>query len=166
MINGNTIGIGSTPLKTVILEDENGNSVTGVVTGSEMVFTATDDDVRVGSVYVGDQGVSTGTKIIPAYHTTEGYEVIPAGSVCAIVLSDYDAYDYTKFQALVCEFNSSVANSVSTIKVVIENNVYNTNSTNAIAAVNKNSTNKTVDLKITNDGSKPYVIRYFTYKEI
>lgn len=60
MINGNVIGYCAAPLKTVILTDENGNELTGVVTDSEVIFTATDNDVLKGKVYAGDNGVSTG----------------------------------------------------------------------------------------------------------
>ena len=61
MINGNVIGYCAAPLKTVILTDENGNELTGVVTDSEVIFTATDNDVLEGKVYASDKGVSTGT---------------------------------------------------------------------------------------------------------
>ena len=63
MINGNIIGYCASPLKTVILTDENGNEITGVVTDSVVVFTATDSDVKLGKIYVGDNGVSTGTHV-------------------------------------------------------------------------------------------------------
>lgn len=60
IIAGNMVG-GVAPLKTVILEDADGNQVTGVIVGSEVVFTATDEDVRKGKVYASDHGVSVGT---------------------------------------------------------------------------------------------------------
>lgn len=60
VIFGNMIG-GTAPLKTVTLVDENGNEVVGVVTESEVVFTAVDSDVRKGKVYASDHGISTGT---------------------------------------------------------------------------------------------------------
>ena len=63
MINGNIVGFCAAPLKTVILIDEYGNELTGVVTDSEVVFTATDNDVLEGKIYVGDNGISVGTHI-------------------------------------------------------------------------------------------------------
>ena len=60
VIFGNMIG-GTAPLKTVTLVDEYGNEVTGVITKSEVIFTAVDSDVRKGKVYASDNGVSTGT---------------------------------------------------------------------------------------------------------
>ena len=61
MINGNMVGFYSQLGKTVILEDENGNEVVGVIVGSEVIFTAVDSDVRLGKVYASNEGVSTGT---------------------------------------------------------------------------------------------------------
>lgn len=60
VIFGNMIG-GTAPLKTVKLVDADGNEVVGVITDSEVIFTATDSDVRKGKVYASDNGVSTGT---------------------------------------------------------------------------------------------------------
>ena len=60
IIVGNMVG-GFAPLKTVTLVDEDNNEYVGVVVDSEVVFTATDDDVREGKVYASNHGVSTGT---------------------------------------------------------------------------------------------------------
>ena len=61
MISGNMVGSYNQIGKTFILVDDEGNEVTGVVVDSEVVFTATDSDVRKGKVYASDNGVSTGT---------------------------------------------------------------------------------------------------------
>ena len=61
MISGNFVGSYSQLGKTIILEDENGNEVVGVVVGSEVIFTAVDSDVRKGKVYASNDGISTGT---------------------------------------------------------------------------------------------------------
>ena len=166
MINGNMIGIGSVPLKTVILTDENGNELTGVVTGSEVVFTATDNDVREGFVYASNEGISTGTKIIPAYHTTETAKAISVGKDLIISLPGLDRYDYTKLQVIICAFNSSLSKSVSAEMVVINDNGYNVGSTEAIAVVSKDDSAKSINLGLTNNGNAPLILRCFTYKEI
>ena len=62
-IIGNMVG-GSAQFKTVILQDQDGNELTGVVVDSEVIFTAKDNDVRAGKVYASDNGVSTGTLVI------------------------------------------------------------------------------------------------------
>ncbi len=61
MIIGNMVGNYSSMGKTVILVDEDGNETLGVVVDSEVIFTATDSDVRKGKVYASDEGVSVGT---------------------------------------------------------------------------------------------------------
>lgn len=63
IIYGNLVGGGSDSLKTVLLVDENGNELMGVVVGEETLLTARDSDVLEGKVYVGDNGVSTGTHV-------------------------------------------------------------------------------------------------------
>lgn len=166
MINGNMVGSYSHLGKTFTLVDESGAEYTGVVVENEQKFTATDNDVREGSVYASDEGASVGTKVIPAYYTTEGYKAVMVGDEFVIDLSDSDRYDYTKLQAIICPYNTSIANSVSAEKVAIDNNVYAVQSTTIVSAITKNTNNKTVSFGITNTGTVPYILRYFTYKEI
>ena len=61
MISGNMVGSYSSLGKTFIIQDEDGNEITGVVVDSEVIFTATDSDVRAGKVYASNDGVSIGT---------------------------------------------------------------------------------------------------------
>lgn len=154
--------------KTYIITDSDGNEFTGVYVESETIFTATDNDVRKGRVYASDNGVSTGTKDIPAYHTFEGYRVVTNGSVLSIpnLAPEIDSYDYTKLQALVCVFNTNITDSVSTEKVVINGNVYNVQSIDAISSIIKNHEEKKINLGITNESGNVWVLRYFMYKEI
>lgn len=164
MISGNMVGSYSQLGKTFILMDDEGNEITGICVDNPVVFTAGDNDVREGFVYAGDSGVSTGTKNIPAYHTTEGYKVIPAGS--SLKLNNFEYYDYTKLQVLICSYNSSVSNSVATEKVAINNKVYNVGSIDVISEVTIDDSDRSINLNIINNGSAPCVMRYFTYKEI
>lgn len=60
MIIGNMVG-GTAPIKTIKIVDEENNEIIGVVVDSEVIFNATDNDVREGKVYAGDHGISTGT---------------------------------------------------------------------------------------------------------
>lgn len=165
-IVGNMAGCYSPLGKTVVIVDQEGNELTGVVTEQKQIFTATDNDVREGLTYASDDGVSTGTKVIPAYHTTEAVKYIPVGDDVIIYLPNLEKYDYTKLQIIICEYNTSSSDSVLAIKTVILDKVYNVNSTEAISDVVKDSVNKTINLGITNDTDKPFVVRYITYKEI
>lgn len=152
-------------LKTIILEDEDGNEMaTGVVVGEETVFTATDNDVRLGKIYAGDEGVRTGTKDIPSYHTTTGVQFIEANAEFKIIIDEGTLYDYTELQAMTMPYNSSTEDSNAVDRVVIKDKVYNVNSNTAISNVTKNSENKSILFGITN-GSNPAVIKFFMYKE-
>lgn len=162
---GNPVMVPST-LKTIVLEDESGNEIaTGVVVGQKTVFTATDNDVRQGVVYAGAEGVSTGTKNIPAYRTEQGAVTIHSNESFSILLDEYEKYDYTKLQCVISKFNTTLSDSVAVDKVVIEDSVYATGSTTALASVTKNQTTKSIDLNITNGTSNNYVLRYFTYRK-
>ena len=167
-IYGNMVGGGGgggLP-KSYILETEGGARLVGVLVGEETIFDATDNDVREGKTYASDNGVSTGTKVIPSYNTFEGYKIITSGSEFKVKLAQLDLYDYTKLQALFCAFNTSLSNSVATDKISINGNVYNVESIDVLATVTKNDIDKTIEFGITNNTDIPYIVRYFTYKEI
>ncbi len=59
-IVGNMIGCYSPMGKTFIIEDENGNEITGIVVDQETVFTATAADIVKGKVAGTDDGVVVG----------------------------------------------------------------------------------------------------------
>ena len=128
-------------------------------------LTATSNDIRLGTTAVTEAGNITGTKDIPIYHTRKGAILIPANARFKIPLSNEDAYDYTAFQAVIAPYNTSFANSVAVDKTAIENAVYPVNSTTKVSDITKDAENKVIDLGITN-GSTPYVVQYFTYKEV
>ena len=152
--------------KSYIFVDENGNETVGTLVEEVTVFDATENDVREGKVFASELGVKTGTKFIPSYVVSEGYRVITSGSAFSIPLAGQNKYDFTKLQAILCPFNSSMSDSVAAEKVSIEEKVYAANSTEAIADVLKDSENKEINLQITNESDIPYILRYFTYKEI
>ena len=61
-------------------------------------------------------------------------------------------------------YNSSVSESVAVDRVVIDDSVYTTGSTEPISTVTKDDENKSINFGIMN-GDSPSVIRYFTYRE-
>ena len=160
MINGNTIGIGSAPLKTVILTDENGTEITGVITGSEVVFTATDNDVRSGMVYASDEGVSTGTKDIPVYYASYGHKIIFANSEATISTLEYD---YKNLIVTISTYDTSWNQSLSSTYVSIDNGMYAVGSNVKLSDISIDHDNEQIHLGITvNEKS---VLRYFVTKE-
>ena len=60
-ISGNLVGAYSQMGKTFVLVDEEGNEITGVVVGKEVILTATADDIVKGKVAGTDDGIVMGT---------------------------------------------------------------------------------------------------------
>lgn len=150
--------------QTYILTDEDGNELQGVFVEDAVVFDATPNDIRIGKTAVTDSGAVVGEKNIPCYITIEGAKFIPAGKDFVIQL-DGDECQYTKLQVLICRYNSSLANSVATEYVSINGKVYTVNSTDVLAEVTVDIENSLINLGVTNTGSKPAIVRFFTYKE-
>lgn len=161
-IMGNIVG-GSAPLKTVIIQDKDGNEFTGVITDREMIFDATPNDVKIGKVFASDDGVGTGTDT-KTYRVQTGTKAIRANEEFKIILSDYNMYNYSQLQAMIMPYETNMNNSTSVNKVVINNNVYNTGSNIVVSVVSKDDVNKAINLGIINE-STPHIVRYFLYKE-
>jgi hypothetical protein len=164
VIYGNMVGGGVAPLKTLILTDENGNEVVGVVTESIQIFDATPADVIIGKTFVSNEGIQVGENT-KTYRTEQGYVLIPVGKNFIISLYDYDMYDYTKLQCIIAPYNTTIENSVATDKVVINDCVYPVGSTVKLSDISKDSKTQSVNLNITNNSESRYVIHYFTYRE-
>ena len=157
---GNPVMVPST-LKTIVLEDESGNEiVTGVVVGQKTVFDATPADVKAGKIFASDEGVQEGTDT-KTYRTTFGSQYVLNGESFSITLEKYDGYNYTKFNAMISSLNTTI----SVNKIVINDAVYNVNSTTKLASVTKNASTKSIDLNITNNTGNTCVIYYSTYEE-
>lgn len=165
IISGNMVG-GAAPLKTLIITDADGNEFTGIVTGNEVIFTATDNDVREGMVYASDGGVSTGTKDIPIYRTSAGMKMVAPNEAFSLFIPEYDSYDYTVFQCMISLVNSdNIDNSVNTVMVALNNGVYNVNSITLVSNVSKDVETQSINLNINNNSDNYYIIHYFTYRE-
>ena len=162
MIYGNAVG-GSGLERAFILVDDEGKEFPAVFVENEVVFTATANDIRLGKVAASESGVVEGTKEIPPYYTVEGYRAVANGTRF-ILPSVY--YDYTKLLAIICPFNTSMANSVSAEKVSIGDRVYPVLSTEPETEVVKDTNNSRIDFGFTNTSGKNYLIRFMLYKEI
>ena len=146
-----------------LIVDEAGNELYGTFVNQQILTDATADDIRLGKTAVTESGLITGEKEIPSYHTTEGIQVIMAGNDCNIKLPN--KYDYTKMQAIICAYNTSLSDSVAAEKVCINDNVYAVGSTTVLSTVSIDSNNQTINLGIKNEGNSLLIIRYFSYKE-
>ena len=164
MIVGNAVGAILTTPKTIILQDEDGREYPATLVDKEQVFTASKNDIRQGKTAVTEDGLIEGDKVIPAYHTTEGYALALAGSEVKLMIPD-GRYDYTKLQVIICPFNTSLDKSVGAEKISIDDGVYNVKSTELLSKVTVNHDEENINLGISNDSNSIWVIRYFTYKE-
>lgn len=153
------------PSPTYILVDELGNEIPAVLTDEIIPITATSNDIRLGVTAITDAGIIEGTKEIPSYVTTEGFRFIPNGSAFSLYLSN-GSYAYTKLQAIFCEFNTNKTDSVSADRVVINDNVYPVMSTVSESTVTVDNDKKIINFGLTNTFGTPYIVRYFTYKEV
>lgn len=167
IIAGNMIGSYSQIGKTFTLVDEAGAEFVGVVTDKEVLLTANaEKDIREGTVAVTDEGIVTGNKVIPSYHTAHGARIITKNANFSVKIADLDRYDYTALHGIICSYNTTLTNSVSAEKVVLYDAVYPVQSTDAISTVIKDDETKSIVLGITNDTTQMKVFRYMTYKEI
>lgn len=149
---------------TFVLVDADGNEYTAAYLDSDYLCTAKEDDIRIGTTAITADGFTTGTKEIPNYRAVEGCEMIEPGEPLNIYLFS-DMCEYTTLQSIVCEYNTTLNNSVSAAKVIIKDAVYSVGTTTALATVTVESTTQTIVLGITNDSEKSVVIRYMIIKE-
>lgn len=163
-IYGNMIG-GNSKINVLQLEMEDGTILEGVIANDAPVITATPKDVRKGKTFIASNGVVEGQKDIPSYRTHKGiYGVFP-GEQCSIPLSHYDLYNYTKLQCIIAPYNTTLENSVAANKVVINDYLYEVNSTEILSTVTKNAETKSIDLNIINTTDNDLIVHYFTYKK-
>lgn len=154
-------------LNTFVIVDADGNEIPAVLVDEEVVVTASSNDIRKGITAITEDGVVVGTKEIPSYITLEGRRQVKSGARFEIpYLSSQNMYDFTKLQAIVCVFNTTLTDSVAAEKVVINENVYPVRSIESLGVVSRDATNKKIDIGIINDSDKPCVLKYFMYKEI
>lgn len=156
-------GDGTIP-QTFILVDEDGYEIPAVLTEEEVELTATANDIRLGTTAVTDTGVTTGEKEIPGYITTEGKRTIKAGQQLEIAMYSDDC-NYSKLLVIVCEYNTSIIQSVSAVMVVIDSKLYAVGSTVPLADVSVDLQKQSINLGLTNNLDKSVVLRYTSIKE-
>lgn len=125
-----------------------------------ITLTATENDIRLGSTAITNVGYTEGSKDIPAYHSTTGRKIILAGQNVAISLP---RYEYTKFQATISNYNTSIDDSVEVVASTIEDSVYEAKSTTKLADITIDASSQSILLNVTADVKS--VLRYFTMKE-
>lgn len=151
-------------INTIQIENSDGSTILGVVTGEETILTATDEDIKIGKIAATDGGIVEGTNTI-TYETTTSYRLILPGEEFSIPLSNHNIYDYTKFQCIIVAFSSDYSTSVESLAVTVNDSVFSVATSEKISYITKNHNKKSIDLNFTNDTNKIYCIRYFTYHD-
>lgn len=170
MIYGNAIGGsgggsgGSSIDSTFIIEDADGNELVGIVVDEEVIFTATENDIRKGTVAATQIGVTEGTKEIPNYRATEGYTVIKPGDDITIKMFS-DMCEYTTFQGLICGYNTTPYDSVSTEKVVLLDRIYPVGSTTVLSDISVDSITQSINIGLINNREYSVVVHFMIIKE-
>ena len=102
-IYGNMVGAYSNLGKTFVIEDENGNELTGVITDIEQIFSATTDDVNAGKVFASNDGIQVGTQHAPAYN----YAIVDTNGLCIDVYGTHLNYDGNDKYITISEYEPS-----------------------------------------------------------
>lgn len=89
VIMGNMVGAYSQLGKTIIIQDEEGEEVTGVIVAQEAVFTATPEDVRFNKTFANDEGIQVGTQHMPQYT----YAIVGSDSICIDMCGTFLSHD-------------------------------------------------------------------------
>jgi hypothetical protein len=125
-----------------------------------ITLTATENDIRLGSTAITNEGFVEGTKDIPSYHSWTGKKIIQAGSAVTISIPKYQ---YTQLLVTLSNYNTSISKSVEVVATNIEDEMYEAKTTTKLADITLNDATETIDLGITADVKS--VLRYFTMKE-
>lgn len=159
-IYGNATGGFGFP-KTFVFQDKDGNEIAlGVVTDQEQIFDATDNDVREGIVYASENGVSTGTKIIPVYYAGYGEKIVLANEEAIITTPEYN---YDNLMVIISTYSTSLSQSFVSTYVSIYNAMYPIGSDTKISDIIIDKENGKINLGITVDEKS--VLRYFIIRE-
>lgn len=150
--------------KMIEVVDGAGNTLIGTVTDSEVNLDATREDVKIGKIFASNDGIQEGTDTRTYRVVFASYLILP-GEDYSISLPEYERYNYTQFNAMISKFNTTIDDSTAIEKIVLNDCVYNVNSTIALSTITKNQETKSIDLNITNDTEDIYVVYIATYKE-
>lgn len=151
-----------------IIRDDAGNELVGVLTDVKPVLDATANDIRKGVTAVTEEGITEGTKVIPRYYVSNGYKLISPGNKIAfqILKSGVGIADYTKLQAIVCQYTGTTKESTAAEMIAIDDGVYLVKSNTKEATITKNTETHTIDFGVINSSENRCVVRYVICKEV
>lgn len=129
-----------------------------------VTLTATENDIRLNTSAITQQGYTEGQKDIPAYRCERGIILIQKNSAINLVKSHHNLYDYTKVQATFALFNQTINNSVQVDRVTVDDSVYTANTTTKLSDLSVDHDNTAINFGITN-GDTIAVMRYLIMRE-
>ena len=154
-IHGNAVG-GTAPIKTLIMVDDDGNELTGVITGSEVIFDATPADVRMGKTFAGNDGIQVGEMVVSQSY---GSVMLPANSEAVIVTPEYE---YSYLMVTICRYDTNEAQSVVPMYVSVGNAMYDASSGTKLSDIAVDVDSEQINLGIT--VNEEAVLRYCVVK--
>lgn len=147
---------------TYVLTNADGTKRAYAVKSAEQAIklTATPNDIRLGTTAVTNAGYTEGEKDIPSYQTIAGKKIIQAGEEVKI---SQPIYDYTKIQATLANYNTSISDSVEIVASTIDDAVYKAMATTKLSDITKEDSTQSIKLGITAENKS--VLRYFIMRE-
>lgn len=123
-------------------------------------LTAGANDIRLNTSAITNEGYTEGTKDIPAYFSGYGKKILPANT--EVTITNHEA-DYKSIMITISSYNTSMSDSVNVKYSSVDNSIYETNSTNKISDITKDTSNEQIKLGIT--VTEKSVLRYFVVRE-
>jgi hypothetical protein len=124
-----------------------------------ITLTATENDIRLGSTAITNEGFVEGTKDIPSYYSGYGSKMITAGSEAVIKKEEYD---YKSIMITIAPYDAATG-STSVNYVSVSDAMYEAKTTTKLSDITINEDEKQVNLGITVDVLS--VMRYFIVRE-
>ena len=102
---GNVAGGFGMP-KMIEITDDNGNTLIGTVTDSEVVFDATRDDVKIGKIFASADGVQEGIDT-RTYRTTHAWSLVLPGEEIVVTATPVSTILHSPLKLADCKSASS-----------------------------------------------------------
>lgn len=161
MIFGNKIGGNSVGNKTFVI-DINGDEVWGVMVDDPNIPepTACCEDVMIGQVFVGPDGLQEGKNDSPCCRVTDGVHEIGSGVEVLLRISKCEQWDFNTLHGVIVQ--KSTPHKVE--KLIMNSIVYDSEG-NEISRVTKDSSTCSIRFNIKNETTEPQLLYFFICKE-
>ena len=125
-----------------------------------ITLTATENDIRLGSTAITNEGYIEGAKDIPAYYSSYGEKVLQAGEEATITIHEYD---YKSLMVTIAPYNTNIDGSTAIKYVSVDNAIYEAKDTTKLGDITTDTENERINLGIS--VTEKSVLRYFVVRE-